>query len=373
MGASQRRVRTVQVNIDPATDRDLASLLGRRSRFDCAKAKVPVAQLLDKLGLNYEELRVVIEAIVGPIGDRARAKVEELEQKEQLWELLNEGLGTLAPRSVERIRAAGVPGGDLQAHRAQVLLFLSMVQALPLVEPTPAPIFSWLHTKDPHALDSTRALHKWLGMVLAEIGGHEIEELSSTQIREEARSQGLLFDRLSTPTLSWSLQAQAQCSAGRLLSLAFAERVPLHLSSSWLDSDCPRFCDRKVLWVENPSVVEWMHVNRHSIPVVCSSGWPSTDAQRLLGAMVEQGIELHYAGDFDNSGLKIARYMHERFGARIRMSPQDYLAGDFVDSIRWQGEVPATPWCTELQGQIEKTGFVRYQEDPVLLERLLLL
>lgn len=371
MSASPRPVSSVQVPLDPATNRDLSSLLGRKSRFESDKAKVSIPKLRRQLGLNDQELRLVVQALVGPIVDRAGQRALETEQRQQVSNLLRERLAPRAPRSAEKIRSAPIVGKSLEEHQEQILTLLNMVDALPLTSPKPLAMFSWRYTQDPHGLDAGTNLHKWLGWILAELEGSDLDEISGPQLRAAGAAQGLIFDRLFTPTLTHAVQADPNTPAGRVLTSAWRDNVPLHLSSFLLDQGEPKFTDRHVLCVENPSVVEWINIHAKRVPVVCSSGWPSHDAHRLLSTMAEQGITLHYAGDFDPSGLRIAEHMHRRFGATVQMSVQDYLSAQTTNPVKWRGDVPPTPWCPKLHLQIRETRLVHYQEDPVLLARLL--
>ena len=52
--------------------------------------------------------------------------------------------------------------------------------------------------------------------------------------------------------------------------------------------------------------------------MVCTSGWPSTAALKLLQMFVDQspGNRLYYSGDFDLKGLQIAASMIARYAGR---------------------------------------------------------
>ncbi len=70
---------------------------------------------------------------------------------------------------------------------------------------------------------------------------------------------------------------------------------------------------------ENPQVFEAVISSLNSdIPLptlICTSGWPSTAAMKLLNLLITQSPDnhLHYSGDFDLKGLQIASYLITRY------------------------------------------------------------
>lgn len=369
MGASDKPVRQVSVELDDAAAKALSGLFGRRSRLARGSNKISVTKLQAALKLDETELRTLVAQLAGPIENRAKARAEAANARQELWASMEARVGHLAPGTLERIRATGVPGGDVAAHGEMLSLLVEMLERLPLSTPTPLPMFAWEHTGDPHALDSG-ALHGWLIAAMLERTGHEHLEANIVEQRQAALELGLVFDRLSTPTLTWGLEAAPDTPTGRLLMAGSADRVPVHMSSALLDMGRPTFTARSVLCVENPSVVEWMISQGHQRPLVCTSGWPSADAQRLLELLRAQGVVIEYAGDFDEAGLRIARFIYERFGAVIRMTDEDYLEGRSNPATSWVSSVPETPWCPALASAIRSRRQVVYQEDPSVRARL---
>ncbi len=64
--------------------------------------------------------------------------------------------------------------------------------------------------------------------------------------------------------------------------------------------------------------------------MVCTSGWPSTAALRLLQMLVDQSPEnrLYYSGDFDLKGLQIAANLMARYPGRChpwRFDAESYI------------------------------------------------
>lgn len=79
--------------------------------------------------------------------------------------------------------------------------------------------------------------------------------------------------------------------------------------------------------VENPVVFEALCEVAAEVTLVCTRGFPSLAAIRLLDLVVRSGGELRYSGDFDGNGLVIARLLLDRYGIQCRpwrMGPDDY-------------------------------------------------
>lgn len=72
--------------------------------------------------------------------------------------------------------------------------------------------------------------------------------------------------------------------------------------------------------------------NERTLPtLICTAGWPSVAALRLLGLLTESSPEvvLHYSGDFDLQGLRIAAHLLARYPHHCRpwcFDPPAYLA-----------------------------------------------
>lgn len=368
MGASERRVGSVTVDLDISGRQALTKLL-KLERIVAPRHRLSVRTLSRELGLVDDELREVVAALAGPIDNRAQARRAATEARAALWADAEARLGGSVPLTLARIRSAGVPGDDVAEHGEMLVRLAEVLDALPLRPPRPLPMLAWEHTGDPHALDYETAVGRWLRMAVVERAHGDVRAESDTVFRRAAYGEGVLVDRLSTPTLTWALRSETDTPAGRLLEGAAADGVPVHLSGALLDRGVPRLRESLVLCVENPSVIEWLHLTGQLVPAVCTSGWPSTDAQRFLEDFREQGVQVVYAGDFDAPGLAIAAFMRERFGADVWMTDGDYLAAG-RGATRWEGDVPQTAWCGRLKGVIERTREVRYQEDPVLIGRL---
>jgi len=192
-------------------------------------------------------------------------------------------------------------------------------------------------------------------------------------IRRALQDLGVVVDRISFPTITYGLRAQPNSPLGRLLEATAETRTPVSVSGAMLDGPPPKFLQQNWLCVENPSVVEAAMLAGWSGPIVCTSGWPSIDAQRLLDIARAQGIELSYAGDYDSKGLAIARFMVIRYEATILMTKPIYVGADLQRAPAWgdSNAIPATPWDRDLATALRERRRIVYQEDPAVWRGLL--
>ena len=131
--------------------------------------------------------------------------------------------------------------------------------------------------------------------------------------------------------------------------------------------------------VENPPVLEAL-VERGLPPgaaLVCTAGFPSAAAVRLLGALARAGAAVRYSGDFDGNGLQIAERVLGMGGGAWspwRMAPEDFAASVAVargravrepDERRALEGLTATATLAATAGAILETGTVAYQESLV--------
>jgi uncharacterized protein (TIGR02679 family) len=153
---------------------------------------------------------------------------------------------------------------------------------------------------------------------------------------------GLLLDTISsTITVFHLISAEDQSSAPDRFLAASGERIlilPLRQVLAWKKL-WP--ASRHVYIFENPQVFEEivdallrLHTTeaRQPLPtLICTAGWPSVAAIRLLHLLVasQPDIALYYSGDFDVQGLRIAAHLMRRYPSHCRpwhFDPASYLA-----------------------------------------------
>ncbi len=155
----------------------IADLLGR-DRLPGRTVELRVAMLVAALGLgNGDELRSLVEEIVGPLGDRKADREERRRQRAQLWSWCAEqieGVPLLAATEravwVDQLRQSGVRGGDDGEHafRQRLEQAVTVLQALPAGKTVSLASFADDRLADPHALDRGGALE---GLVLGLLHG----------------------------------------------------------------------------------------------------------------------------------------------------------------------------------------------------------
>jgi uncharacterized protein (TIGR02679 family) len=124
---------------------------------------------------------------------------------------------------------------------------------------------------------------------------------------------------------------------------------------------------------ENPSVVALAlaRFGDRCPPIVCTSGWPSSAGILLLRGLSHAGTRLHYHGDFDGEGLRIAANVVARTGALPwRMGSADYLAA--VADGPPVGRVTEVSWDADLAGHLVRVGTTVPEERvaPALLDEI---
>ena len=201
-------------------------------------------------------------------------------------------------------------------------------------------LFAQRISGDPHTFDPDRATGRLFRHALADLvslsdGTPAQERVQPADLYANA---GLLIDTISSNVAVFNLAGAVydnttldplpQTAGARVLLL------PLRQLLEW-QSIQPATTDTYVF--ENPQVFEEViagltHSNSgKTLPtLVCTSGWPSAAALLLLDLLLAQSPanELHYSGDFDLAGLKIATYLLERYPGRCHpwhFDPESYV------------------------------------------------
>jgi len=244
---------------------------------------------------------------------------------------------------------------DQQRQLQQVRYIASLLDNLP---PPGAPerlaLFAQRTSGDPHALDPDRPTGRLFLLALHDLKRNQqyddapqpfsfdeqLEEtgetpspidISSMPISPQDRIQelelysdaGLLVDTISSNVAVFNLAGATGLDGtpDPLLPAASARvlLLPLRQIFEWKGAT-PKQPDIYV--VENPQVFEEIIVKTvidSTFPtVICTSGWPSVAALKLLDQLLDASPHnrLHYSGDFDVKGLQIASYLLARYPNR---------------------------------------------------------
>lgn len=366
--------------LDGAQRAALADLLGM-DRYPAATLTVAVARLDGiLLELTGADTRTVTEALRGPIGDRARDRRERERERGALWDwFAAHPVVTVEPALagwVEDVRRRGVVNGSVPDTRALLERALNVLAALPS-DGRPLQSFATDLLGDSHALDDGRRLS---GLVLrAQAFRYGIEPPTDAQARRALwERSGVACDALSTTVLVAGLRPAGDGVLARTLRMwADAGHAAAVTLEQLRDSPDLRAAAPDVWATENPSILA-LAVQRFGDrcpPLVCSSGWPNSAVIGLLRALARSGAALHYHGDFDGDGLRIAAHVMAKTGARPwRMSSHDYLAAldGTHTAFRAPGRVSEAPWDADLARHVSAHGAAVLEEKvaEVLLEDL---
>ena len=254
--------------------------------------------------------------------------------------------------------------------RAQLLLkqAINLLQRLP-EKNKPLPAVASEITGDSHALDYGAPLAGLLMPVLAKLGA-----LKKWQTPEERRAvwaaNGVLCDALSQPILLHNFRLSPSHPLSTVTENGYHSEEPCYLTTRQLihfpiksKEDC-RF--DQVYICENPAIISAaveIH-GKHCHPLICVSGNLTTSAQTLLRQLSLVGIRLHYHGDFDWPGIRIAKFVFEKFGAMPwRMSSDDYCK---VTGEKPLPEKPTeTPWDPSLKVKMLQRGKIVFEEQVI--------
>ncbi|MGN9842124.1 TIGR02679 family protein [Nonomuraea sp. H19] len=311
--SSGHQVSRVRVTgLDPGEQAAVADLLGL-DRYPGPSVTIDVARLQGVLGGGLD-VRTVTEQIIGPLDDRRRRRDERRLEREAL-------LDWFAAHPVVVAEPALLALSAVRAGRDLLEQALAVLAALPAAGRPLAAVAADV-TGDPHALDDGTRLSSLVVKALSVL--YDVPAPEGAEARRALWERaGVACDALSTTVLVAGLRPAGTSALSRVLRtwdgqasvITLAQLVhPLELG------------ERDVWVVENPTVLALAQQRFGTAcpPLVCTSGWPNSAAIRLLRSL--PGTRLHYHGDFDGEGLRIAAYTMAKTGARPwRLSTADYL------------------------------------------------
>lgn len=185
---------------------------------------------------------------------------------------------------------------------------------------------------DAHALDAGRAvatlvLAAWRQAEPGVIrrASDPDDEAPEERARDTWARAGIMVNELARPALVLNLPLRTPVH--RLA----ADGEPGYLSLRRLLRSPPAFevATREVFVCENPNLVAIAadRLGACCAPLVCTDGMPAAAQRTLLAQLAGAGADLHYHGDFDWAGLRIANQVIRSFAARPwRMRSGDYEA-----------------------------------------------
>jgi uncharacterized protein (TIGR02679 family) len=171
-------------------------------------------------------------------------------------------------------------------------------------------------------------------------------------------------DDLASRVLVLNLSARGD-GLGEWLTDAAARAIPLHVTLHQLVRLPVTVYEPVVYVCENPAVLRQAaeDLGAHSMPLLCTEGWPSAAFHRLAAAVREGGGRLLYHGDFDWPGVTMTARMVSRHGATPwRMSASDYVAHEGRERHELKGNPSSTPWDPPLEAAMVERGHAVFEE-----------
>ncbi|WP_245641915.1 TIGR02679 family protein [Nonomuraea candida] len=363
LGAGGPLSRVRVTGLAEAEQAAVADLLGL-DRYPGPAVTIDVARLEGALG--GLDARTVAEAVVGPIDDRRGRQAGLRRERAALLDWFAAHPVVAAEPALLALSAPAVIG---RAGRDLLGQALDVLAALPAAGRPLAAVAAGV-TGDPHALDDGTRLASLVLKALSIL--YDVPPPEGAEARRALWERaGVACDALSTTVLVAGLRPAGDTALARVLRIWDGRPSVLTLAQL---QDVPELAlrERDVRVVENPTVLALaaQRFGASCPPMVCTSGWPNSAVVRLLRAL--PGARLHYHGDFDGAGLRIAAYTMAKTGARPwRMSAADYVRGlaDCPPPGLPAGQVTDAPWDAELAPAMRARGIAVPEE--VVAERLL--
>ncbi|RJT88690.1 TIGR02679 family protein [Cryobacterium melibiosiphilum] len=191
--------------------------------------------------------------------------------------------------------------------------------------------------------------------------------------REAWHSVGVVLDELSSSVLVLGLPGGDTSPTARALAALAEAGQPVVLTLRQLLADELGTVPPVVFVCENPAVVAAAAdaLGATSAPLVCLNGQPGAAAIRLLERLVADGAALRFHGDFDWSGIGVARALAER----VAWTPWRFSAADYSAACAERSALPAllvlpgvsaasveTPWDADLAEAMASVGLAVDEE-----------
>ncbi|WP_436739856.1 TIGR02679 family protein [Streptomyces sp. BBFR102] len=327
-----------------------------------------VDAVLRRSDVSPEGLTAAVTALTGPVTPLAESRAEE----RAAWDRAHEPLDALVRDRPEltawaaRVRAEGLArrlGRAPDSVRTLLTAVSAALRELPADPAVSLAAFAARVLGSAHGLDDgTPEATLTLSGIRALTG---FADGSGTEWRRDAwASAGLLKDELSSTVLALNLRGSPA------LDWMADEGEPAVLTLRQLIRRPPSAASPTVRICENPTILAAAAdaLKAACPPLVCLQGQPSAAALALLRHLHGNGSVLHYHGDFDWGGFRIAGALLRR----VPWQPWRYTAADFRRALTaGDPELPprpltgvptATPWDPDLAEALAEAG-TRVEEE----------
>jgi uncharacterized protein (TIGR02679 family) len=337
-------------NLAPAQREAIDTLFARAPAAAGATPRTTTISLDELSSLLAEsgyapDLRAAIEHIIGPVENKPAARktlaTEWHDVFAQAPSALRDHLA-LAPL-LAQLQTTGLLKRLSRSSPATARALLGQLARVTTALPAgghPLPALAAAHLGNAHALDPGEPLASLTLRAAAGIAGIPFPETQDAETRRDLwASVGVLCDELSTPVCVLNLpvsgnRLQTTTPLLRLLAQARDDAEPLPITLRLLLryplSQYAPFANRDIYVCENPTIMALAadRLGPRCAPLACVNGQYATPAKILLRQLDAAGARLHYHGDFDTSGMVIARRIFASHAAARpwRMNAADYLA-----------------------------------------------
>jgi len=283
-------------------------------------------------------LETVLTHLGGPLRDRPAERESRQRHRAELWREaearvatrpeLRRWLDDLRETGLLRRLASGAEPGEEARLLRQALAVLEALSAKD-DEGTRLAVLASSVLGTSHGLDPGTPVATLVLRALALRQGRPFPT-SAGERRLLWHGAGVVTDDVSSRVLVLGLAPVGGGRVGEALRLLAAAGEPAQWTLRQLATPGLRFPPGLVVYVcENPVVVsaaadQW---GAASAPLLCGSGYPDLAGRRLLEELAAWGAELHYHGDFDWEGLRIANSLRRTIAFRPwRFTAADYRA-----------------------------------------------
>lgn len=353
----------------------VAGLLGTRQGTGTTLV-VPLTQVESVLRRSgaAPDLRVAIEALAGPLTDRAAAR----DRAERAWSVVTARVDDLAasdPRLEpwrDEVVGTGLlrrlTGGDPDTATQLVDRCAALLDRLPARGVSRSRLAAET-AGDAHALDPGTPLATCVLKAAARLTGLPWGASAEAQ-RTLWAGVGVLVGEVSAPVLTLGLHGDGHSATGRALGVWRDAGQPVHLTLRQLLGDPPALASMTTVFVcENTSVVASAaaELGPACAPLVCVESHPAAAQLTLLRQLAAAGAELRYHGDFDWPGIAIANGLVRRLPvAPWRFRASDYTAAVAADlGTALTGRPVTASWDPALRPRMRAAGR-KVEEEHVL-------
>jgi uncharacterized protein (TIGR02679 family) len=310
----------------------LAALTGRPQRLaDSLTFEIDLVDTTLRRSGVAQSLRDALEQLDGPIVHLATAHhrmttlwsdVVESRSHSGLIEMLQTSVGV---GLLKRLASGRPEAAEALCRRVEAILRRLPAPGVPRSQLAASML------GDAHALDDGQATGTLVLAVLrrnAPSSRDDGEESPVESTREIWAAAGVLVNELARPALFLNLPIWETGRSGG----AFGEPTYVSLRSLMRSPPAWDVADRDIRICENPNLLAIAADRWGSLcaPLACTDGMPAAAQRCLLTQLSKAGARLHYHGDFDWPGLRIANHVIREYGAR----PWRFGVADYRQAVR---------------------------------------